>query len=153
MGAAVPLLTFRVDGQRYGLPIAHVARVVRAVELTPLPGAPRAIRGVFSWHGKVIPAGDLRRRFGRPMHDLELDDHIIIANAKNRLLAILTDGPTDVSDVPAERIVVASSVSEKAGVVDGIAHLADGLVLIQDLDRFLSSAEDAQLTEALNADA
>ncbi len=37
------LVVFVVDGQRYALPLEIVERVVRAVEVTPLPEAPPII--------------------------------------------------------------------------------------------------------------
>jgi purine-binding chemotaxis protein CheW len=42
------VLVFEVGGQTYGLPTADVRELVRAVAITPLPGAPGVIEGVVN---------------------------------------------------------------------------------------------------------
>ena len=49
-GASLQLLVVRVDGQRYGLDIAAIARVVRMVAVAPLPEAP-ALSVDVPWSG------------------------------------------------------------------------------------------------------
>jgi len=37
-----------LDGRAFGLPLATVERVVRMVDVTPLPGAPEVVDGVIN---------------------------------------------------------------------------------------------------------
>src|SRR5581483_884088 len=77
-----PLVVFTLANEKWALPASVVQRAVRAVEITPCPDAPDVVLGVINVHGRIIPVFDLRRRFGLPLRELSIDDHIIIANAQ-----------------------------------------------------------------------
>jgi purine-binding chemotaxis protein CheW len=82
---------FLVDDQRYGLPLWEVERIVRAVEVKPLPEAPAHIRGIINVQGRVLPVVDLRVRFGQPTRDIQPEDHFIIANAPTTAVVLPVD--------------------------------------------------------------
>jgi purine-binding chemotaxis protein CheW len=48
-----------VGDERYALPIQDVGEVATVGELTPVPGAPRAVMGVQNLRGRVIAVVDL----------------------------------------------------------------------------------------------
>ena len=58
------LLVFSVDEQEYALPYTIVEKVVRSVEITPLPNAPDIIKGIINVHGRVIPVLSVREKLG-----------------------------------------------------------------------------------------
>ena len=72
-------MLFLVDEQTYALQIGEVERIVRAVEVKPLPESPPHVRGIVNVQGRVLPVVDLRLRFGQPSRDIRLEDHFIIA--------------------------------------------------------------------------
>ena len=80
-GSAETWVLFLIDEQTYGLHIWEVERIVRAVEVKPLPESPPHIRGIVNVQGRVLPVVDLRVRFGQPTRDIRLEDHFIIARA------------------------------------------------------------------------
>ncbi len=148
-GPTIRLLLFSVDGQRYALRLDGIERVIRAVELNALPGSPPVIRGVFSLHGRIVPVADLRRRLGLPEKEIGLNDWIVIARTASRVLGMLIEGDTDLSDCAARDIVGTETMLCTSQVIEGIVRLPDGLVLIQNLAKFLSIAEESSLAEAL----
>jgi purine-binding chemotaxis protein CheW len=77
-------VVFTLDEQRYALYLHAVVRVVRIVEITPLPQTPEVIRGVVNVQGQVIPVVDIRKRFQLPEREPELGDQLIIANTACR---------------------------------------------------------------------
>src|ERR1700712_4788121 len=91
-----PLIVFRLDDNRYGLRADAVERVVRTVEITPLPKAPPTVLGVINAEGQVIPVFDMRRRFQLPERMPDLSDHLIIARAGGRRVALAVDEALDV---------------------------------------------------------
>jgi purine-binding chemotaxis protein CheW len=145
--AAPRWVGFMLDAQRYALPLDSVSRIVRAAEITPLPLAPDAVAGALDVGGTVMPVYDLRHRLRLPPRPLRLDDQIIIARTPRRPLAMVADR--------ALGIIEAAPVEDSAELARGLAHLRgvlstpDGLVLIQDLERFLSADEDEALESAL----
>jgi purine-binding chemotaxis protein CheW len=96
LGLDLDLVLFALDGQRYALALERVRRVVRAVAITPLPGAPPIVLGVLDLGGEVIPAVSIRDRFGHPRREVGLSDHLVIATAGKRTVALLVDEVTGV---------------------------------------------------------
>ena len=80
---------FSLDGQTYALRIWEVERIVRAVEVRPLPESPAHILGVVNIQGRVLPVVDLRARFGKPSRDISLDDHFIVTWATGSSAVVL----------------------------------------------------------------
>lgn len=146
------LVVFLLDEQRYALHLSVVERVVRAVEVTPLPKAPAIVLGVMNVQGRIIPVVNLRRRFRLPERDIGLGDQLIIAHTAKRPVALTADAVTSVVEISEQEIVSRETILPGLGYVTGAVKLDDGLVLIHDLDTFLSLDEEKALDEALQAD-
>ena len=141
-------VVFTLDEQRFGLELTAVERVVRRVEITPLPKAPEIVLGVVNVRGRVIPVVDIRRRFRLPERKPALSDQIIIARTAQRAVALAVDATIEVLDRPQEDIIEALRVLPGIEYVEGVLKLEDGLILIHDLNRFLSLEEEAALDRA-----
>lgn len=141
-------VVFTLDEQRFGLELTAVERVVRRVEITPLPKAPEIVLGVVNVRGRVIPVVDIRRRFRLPERRPALSDQIIIARTAQRAVALAVDATIEVLDRPQEDIIEALRVLPGIEYVEGVLKLKDGLILIHDLNRFLSLEEEAALDRA-----
>lgn len=145
------LLVFLLDRQRYALHLDAVERVVRAVEVTPLPKAPQIVRGVIDLHGRIIPVIDLRRRFGLPVREVDSADRFVIARTPRRRVALAVDAVDGVVDEPGGRIQVAEEILPHLTYVEGVLRLKDGMALVHDLGRFLSLDEEDALDQALGS--
>lgn len=143
------LLRFLLEGQHYALPLSAVDRVVRVVEITPLPKAPDIVLGVVNVQGRVIAVINLRRRFRLPEREISLTDEVVIAHTARRPVALVVDAVEAVDEYSERDVVESASVLPAIEYVQGIAKLAGGLTLIHDLDRFLSLDEEAALDRAL----
>jgi purine-binding chemotaxis protein CheW len=149
VGPHLEFLIVEVGGRRYGLAAADVREIVRAVPPVPLPGTPAVVEGVINLRGRVVPVLDLRRRFGLPARPLEHTDHLVIARAGDRLVALRVDRALDLVRVPAPEVEDVQGVAPAGQAVTRVAKLPGDLVLVQDLGAALSSAEAAALDEAL----
>lgn len=143
------IVIFALDQGRYALPLERVDRAVGMVEVTPLPKTPAIVRGIVNVQGRLVPVIDLRRRFGLPERNMRLDDHLLIARSATRTLAMIVDRVSGVVACDALEVVASASVVPGTDYVQGIAKLADGMVLIHDLDHFLSLDEAHSLDQAL----
>jgi purine-binding chemotaxis protein CheW len=143
------VLLFELDGLRYALPSADVSELLRAVTVVPLPKAPRVVEGVINVRGQVVPVLDVRTRFQLPPKTASPTDHLILARAGERLVAIRADRALELVRLDAGDFEEAKSVLPGAACVMGVAKLADGLVLIHDLRTFLEAAEAAAFDEAV----
>ena len=90
-GSYLEVVVFEVGGRRYGLLASDVRELVRVAALLPLPRAPAVVEGILNLRGRVVPVYDIRSRFGLPPKAVELTDHLIVAQAGERLVAVRVD--------------------------------------------------------------
>lgn len=65
--ARVPALVFEVDGQRYGIEVTEVSKLLPYVRLRRLPQVPEYIVGVFRYREQMVPVVDLSQLIsGKP---------------------------------------------------------------------------------------
>jgi len=145
------LFVFGLDHLRIGLHVAAVQRVVCAVEITPLPGAPAIVLGVIDVSGVVMPVVNLRQRLALPDRRLSLEDRFIIVRTARRTLVIIADSVEGVAEYAASQITDPSSLLPGVQQIAGIASSDDGIIFVQDLDQFLSLDEAAALAQAHSA--
>jgi purine-binding chemotaxis protein CheW len=146
---AVDLLVLELGGLRCGLLLDAVREVVRAVLVTPLPGAPPVVEGVIDVRGEIVPVYDLRARFGLPARPLDPGERMVIAWTGDRLAAVRCDRTGDLEQVPPGAIEAAAALPGDGRHVAGLARLDDGLAVVHDLAAFLEDAERLTLDEAL----
>ncbi len=149
MNHSTQLLSFTLDARLYALRLAAVERIVRAVELTPLPRAPELIPGLINVQGRIIPVINTRRRFGLPEQDLELSDRFILANTARRTVALVVDAVIGVVDPLEQNMVHPEKITPGLEYIEGVVKLESGLLLIYKLERFLSPEEEAALDRAV----
>jgi purine-binding chemotaxis protein CheW len=143
------LVVFQIGEQEFAVGVAAVERVLRAVEIAPLPGAPAGVRGVINLQGRVVPVFDLRTRFGQPARDVRASDHLIVAHTHWRTVALLVDAVVGVVPWRDAQITPASEILPDLECVSGVMKLDGGLVLVHDVERFLSIEDHAALQLAL----
>lgn len=148
---AMHAFTFLLDGTLYALRLDTVERAVPAAALTPLPGAPAIVLGLLDIEGRIVPVVDIRARFHLPRREMGIHDCIIIANTARRTLGILVDAPGEVIEVGEADIDRGTGVLLGSGYIEGILRLDEGLVLIHDLECFLSLEEEKSIAGAMAA--
>ena len=150
MNASIQLVVFTLDSLRFALPLSAVERAIRIIEIVPLPKAPDIVIGVINLHGQIIPVVNIRKRFNLSEKEVNLNDHIVISHSKKRLLGILVDNITGVLEFPEHKIITADKIISGIEYVEGVVKLEDGIILIHDIDKFLSLEEEKALTDAVN---
>jgi purine-binding chemotaxis protein CheW len=139
------LVVFELDAQHYAVPLSRVQRVVRMVEVTPLPKGPDVVLGVIDLQGDIIPVMSMRKRFGLPEPQCNLSNQLIVADTVTRSVAMVVNSVTGVVERTAEEITDAQKIVPGAQYVEGITRLEDGILFIHDLDLFLSKQEEEHL--------
>ncbi|HTU67349.1 MAG TPA: chemotaxis protein CheW [Steroidobacteraceae bacterium] len=139
---------FALDAGRFALPLAAVERVVRAAEVTPLPKAPDVVLGALDVAGDILPVFSVRRRLALADRGIRPADQFVIARTGRRRVVLAVDTALGLADDPGTPV-------PGAALAPGLAHIRgimsgpDGLVLIHDLERFLSDEEARELDAAL----
>ena len=145
------LVTFSLDDRKFALYVSAVQRIIRVVEVTALPKAPEIVVGIINLQGTVIPVFDIRRRFRLPPREARLADQMIVAIAAKRTVALVVDSVDDVIEIAGEKIIAAEQILPELEYVEGVMKTEGGMVLIHNLERFLSLPEEKALDEALEA--
>ena len=145
----VQILSFEVDERRYGLQLAAVERVVQAVDVTPLPHAPEVVWGVIDMHGKIVPVLNMRKRFGLPERPISLRDSFILARTLRRTVALVVDAVNSVIERATADVIWPDEILPHLDQIQGVIQIEDGMVLIHDLERFLSLDQEVELTQPI----
>lgn len=144
------LVGFVVAGQRYGLDLALVDRVLPMVAVTRLPGAPAVVAGAINLHGRALAVVDLRRRLGLPAHVYGPSARLLVTATRDGAVAVAADEVLGVLELPAPAVVAPRTLLPELRRPAGIATLPDGLLLVHDLESLLTGDEELQLAAALD---
>lgn len=151
MSTSFHAVTFGLDGCVYALRLSAVDTVVQAVEITPLPHSPDGVAGIINVHGSVVPVFNLRHRFHLPLRKLRLDDYMILGRTSKRRVALVVDSVGEVFECVENIVIPPEAILPDVEYLAGVVTLGDGLILIHDLDSFLSIDEEHVLEEALTS--
>lgn len=149
MDDRIDLVLFILEGKRYALHLGKVHRVIQAAEITPLPGAPNIVLGVIHVEDSVIPVFNVRKRFGLPGKDLEPEDQFILAYTAKRIIGLSVDHVEGVVSYSNDYIVKGHSILPGLAYVNGVTATDDGIIVIHDIDRFLSLEEEKKMEKAI----
>ena len=148
---ALDALVFELAAERFALPMADVVEVLRAVAIRALPHAPAIIEGIFDLRGELVPVLDMRARFRLASKLLDPSEHLIVAQAGPRKVALRADRALALERLQVVVPEQAANLPRGVGYVAGVASTDDGLVLIHDLRAFLSEAETLELERAIES--
>lgn len=148
-GDTLYLLCFSINRQAYALDLVDVARVLRAVAISPLPNSPTVIVGVANIGGRILPVADMRRRLGFPTKEMHLSDRLLWVIAAGRELLLLVDAVQGVRDFSREELLPTDVLPEFPPSLKGIVRLPQGVLFIQNLAEFLDVKEREALEHAL----
>lgn len=136
------LVTFELEGSPYAVRLSSVREIVRATQITPVPQAPRHVRGVQNLRGAILPVLEVRTRLGLPPAFVGPASRVIVAEAGERLVGLLVDAVHRVAQVPTSRISPPPPElrSQLSAWVLGVADVAGRTTLLLDLDSLLTLA-------------
>ncbi|QDV75439.1 chemotaxis protein CheW [Botrimarina mediterranea] len=110
----VQFATFYVGELLMGVDIRLVQEINRQLEMTPVPNAPRHVRGVINLRGEVATVIDLRTVLGLPPAEQTRDTRNLIVHSQGEAIGLLVDRISDILTVRPDQI------SEPPSNVDGV---------------------------------
>jgi purine-binding chemotaxis protein CheW len=143
------ILRFKLDDVNFALSLDSVTRIVRAVDVTPIPNAGTKILGVINIHSDIHPVYDLRKKLGFSPRDVEIEDHFIVTKTKEMAPVVQVDKVLDVINISNSNFADMNVDYYRNKEIKGVVQLEDGLTLIYDLETFLSQEEINSLQESL----
>jgi len=139
-------ILFELAGTTYGLRSQEVKHMELVEQITPVPNAPAFVEGVVFSRGQVIPAINLRMRFGFPRQEHTARSRLIVVDAGQRSVGLLVDSAREFRNLPAESIQPPSeSIAGLSGkYLRGIAIVGERLILLLDIKEVLTSVSDEE---------
>lgn len=149
MSPARDLVAFVVGDRRCALDLGAVDRVEPMVAISPLSSAPPGVLGAVDVRGTAVAVLDLRDRLGLAPADPDPDGALLLARTSRRRVALPVDEVLGVRTVDPAEVTEPERFDLERPFVVGVSTLTDGLLVIHDLDAFLSADAERQLTPAL----
>jgi len=142
-------VTFRLDGETYGINVMQVQEVLRYTEIAPVPGAPYYVLGIINLRGNVVTVIDTRNRFGLQSAEVTEQTRIVIIEADSHVIGILVDAVAEVVYLRQSEIETAPNVGndESAKFIQGVCNKNNELLILVELDKLLSDQEWSEMDE------
>jgi purine-binding chemotaxis protein CheW len=121
-------LLFRVADRVYGCDIEGVREIIPYRRATRLPDAPSYVQGLINLRGTIVTVLDLGMRLDATRAPVR-DGSIILAVWGTRVVGVAVDEVMDVQTI-AEEPVAAGTGDGSRGLVRGLGHLDDGVVVL-----------------------
>ena len=137
---------FELAGSLYGISSQNVQHIEMLEHVTPVPNANLAIDGVVFSRGQVIPALNLRVRFGFARQERTVRTRIIFTRVHNRTVGLIVDSARDFQTVAATDIrpIEETLTGINGRYLSAVTTINERLVLLLDLEAVLN-VDDVQL--------
>jgi purine-binding chemotaxis protein CheW len=136
---ATGYVTFRIEGQFFGIPVHLVQDVLSRQRLTPIPLAPPEITGAVNLRGRIVTVINLRARLSIPPREGFRPPMNIVVDHRNELYSLWVDSVGDVLSLRPSQIDKSppNLSSDWQPYVRGVHKLKDELLLILDVPSVL----------------
>ena len=133
-------ILFTVAGTTYALRSRDVAHVEMLEHVTAVPNAPPAVDGVVFSRGAVVPALNLRARFGFDRAAYDLSTRLLVVHAAGRTVGLVVDNAREFATIdPAAIHPPATALAGASGrYLEGVANVGDRLILVLNLEEVLA---------------
>jgi len=137
-------LLFELGNEEYCIDIACITAIEELPQITAIPDMPNFVKGVINLRGKVIPAVDLRLRFG--MEEREYDDRtcIVIVSVNESTIGFIVDNVSEVQEIEKKDIGTPPSFKNTTGneqYIAGLAKRGDKVKIILDVEKIISNED------------
>lgn len=142
---------FELGGTTYGVASSSVQHIEMLEHVTLVPNAHPAIDGVVFSRGQVIPALNLRARFGFPREERQVRTRILFVQVQQRTVGLVVDSARDFRKIATEAIrpIQEALTGVSGNYLKGLTTINDRLVLLLDLDAVLNLDKDENLSASL----
>lgn len=134
-----PFILFELAGTTYGVRSRFVQQIEMIEDIASVPNAHAAVEGVALVRGQVIPALNLRTRFGFDRIERDLRSRLVVVNTGTRVVGFVVDTAREFLKIAVESIdPPPTALTGLSGhYLEGIATIGERLILILNLDAVL----------------
>jgi purine-binding chemotaxis protein CheW len=130
-------LTFLLEQETFGLPIADIDEIIGLQPITPLPEMSAAMRGVINLRGQIIPVLDARAYLQKPAIAYTDRSCVIILRQEEAFLGLIVDGVQEVLQLPDDCITDnPQHQDDPEACIGRIGRLEERVILLLDPRQF-----------------
>ena len=132
-------ILFELAGTTYGVRSANVQQLEMVENITRVPNADVTVEGVVFSRGQVIPAVNLRTRFGFEKVPFDLRSRLVVVNVHERNIGLIVDSAREFKNIPQESIVPPPEglAATNGNYLSAIANVGDNTILLLDLEEVI----------------
>jgi purine-binding chemotaxis protein CheW len=150
MAPSQQFCTFYLDKLMFGVQLEKVQEVLRYLELTEIPLAPRVISGLINLRGQIVTCIDLRRRLELADRPEETSPMNVVIRSAEGAVSLLVDDIGDVVEVTEESFerppeTLQGKVRE---LILGVYKLEKQLMHVLDTGKACESADASEASVA-----
>lgn len=147
MMEGLPVVVFDLGTERYGVPVEQVLAVEWVPPITPIPHTLPFIVGVVSLRGSILPVIDLRVRFGFPRSGDS--QQMMVVRTGEVEVGLIVDAVQDVIPIDPDAVEPPPALAGgiEAAYLRGVLQTEHGVLVLLNLDRVLTDAEQRQVAE------
>ncbi|NIT35763.1 MAG: hypothetical protein GTN49_04580 [candidate division Zixibacteria bacterium] len=101
------VVTFRVGGKTYALPLWSVKGISRAVTIRDEGELGPGYLGVVNFHGELVPVLDAGATLRTESREMDVGDHVLYFAAGGRRVAMVVEAVVDVATFDGEKVIPA----------------------------------------------
>jgi len=122
------------------------------ITVTPVPNATESLEGVVLSRGRIIPAVNLRTRFGFSRIAYDLRTRLLVVEANGRMVGLIVDAAREFTTLAGSEIKPPpEAIANLNGdYLEGIANINGRVILVLKLEELLKIADEAPANEATN---
>ncbi len=132
-------IVLSLAGTPYAVPTRDVAHVELIEQVTRVPNAPPHVDGAVFSRGAVVPALNLRARFGFERTPYDARTRLIVVQRQGRMIGLVVDSAREFLAIPDSIVHPPNEglTGLSGRYIRGIATLGERMILILDLDEVL----------------
>lgn len=141
------LIIFTVGDLLCGLDIAQAQEINRNLSITPVPQAPKYVRGVLNLRGQVITIIDLRVKLELEPVEISEDKRIIVVRNDADGVGLLVDSVSDIIAVNESDLTIPpSNIGEVRGeFFSAVYKMETHLAAVVDIKKILEKEDRSTL--------
>ncbi len=105
---SVPVLAFRIGGERYAVDVGSVFQVLEVRGLHPLPGPPPWLLGAMVARTRIVPVLDLRQLLGAEGGGMSDLARVVVVEHEGELFGLAAESLEGRIDVPKDGLAAPS---------------------------------------------
>jgi purine-binding chemotaxis protein CheW len=150
MSTTTQYIVFSLAGTGYAVPTSQVAYVEMIEEVTRVPNAPLDVDGIVFSRGAVVPAVNLRARFGYERRPYDLRTRLLVVQSAGQMVGLIVDAAREFQNIPGSAIVPPNDAlaASNRRYLQGIANIAGRLILLLDLAQLLDAQDSVAASPA-----